>query len=41
MYPRIDGAILFLFWTAVLSAPLAIWKLVEIGIYIYKHLHWS
>lgn len=30
-----------LFWVAVFMAPLAIWKLIDIGVWLFGHLHWS
>jgi len=30
-----------LFWIAIIATPFAIWKIVEILIWIFKHLHWN
>lgn len=29
----------FLFWALALTVPLAIWKLIDIGIWLWQHIH--
>lgn len=45
MYGDMGKSIVTLYWFAVISlfisTPLAVWKLIEILIYVYRHLHWD
>lgn len=39
-FEMLGAAIAILFWVALFSVPLAIWKAVEIVIWICSHLQW-
>lgn len=40
-YSGIGDGIAVLFWIAVVSVPLGLWKLVEILIWVFQHVHWG
>jgi hypothetical protein len=37
----IGDAIFYLFIVACVAIPLAVWKLVDIAIWLFHHIHWS
>jgi hypothetical protein len=34
----LGDALIFMFWVAGLSVPLAIWKLIDIAVWLYRHV---
>lgn len=37
----LGAAVSLLFWVAVVSVPLALWKLAEIVIWVARHIRWA
>jgi hypothetical protein len=39
-FEMLGAMVAVLFWVAVISVPLAIWKAVEIVVWVCSHLQW-